>query len=168
MRLLAIDPGPEKTAWVEFDSDRFEILDKAIEQNRQVADMLMREAYGAVAIEYPRPRGQPMYTQLVDTICWIGRFANACNEKWVRVDRKDVKMTICGNTRATDSHIRAALISIFDERLQKNKGRGGNIPAIGNKAFPGPLLGVSKDLWAALAVAVTWTEGQKVLEKALS
>ena len=35
---------------------------------------------------------------------------------------------------------------------------GSKETAIGKKANPGPLYGVKKDIWAALAVAVTWAE----------
>jgi hypothetical protein len=48
--------------------------------------------------------------------------------------------------KAKDANIRQALIDIY----------GGNDKAIGNKKTPGPLYGIKGDLWAALAVAVTF------------
>jgi len=55
-----------------------------------------------------------------------------------------VKLHLCGSARAKDTNIRQALID-----------RYGGSAAIGKKAAPGPLYGVSKDVWSALAVAVT-------------
>ena len=36
---------------------------------------------------------------------------------------------------------------------------GGKDAAIGRKAAPGPLYGISRDMWSALAIAVTYTIG---------
>ena len=95
-----------------------------------------------------------MYTQLVDTIIWIGVFAGIWGgkESFAPIDRKDVKMHLCGNTRATDSNIRAAILSLYPAT------GGGKTGQIGTKKQPGPLYGVSKDIWAALAVALTYKE----------
>lgn len=57
-------------------------------------------------------------------------------------------MHICGRANASDTNIRAALIDLW----------GGKEKAIGKKATPGPLHGISKDVWAALAVAITYAE----------
>jgi hypothetical protein len=62
--------------------------------------------------------------------------------------RRDVKMHICGQMKAKDSNIRAALIDRF----------GGKERAIGRKASPGPLFGITADRWAALALAITWLD----------
>jgi len=42
--------------------------------------------------------------------------------------------------------------------IDRYGGVGGKRAAIGLKASPGPLHGVSKDVWAALAVAVTYAD----------
>jgi len=56
-----------------------------------------------------------------------------------------VKMHLCGQARAKDANIRQALIDRF-----------GGAAAIGRKAAPGPLYGISGDVWQALGLAVTW------------
>src|SRR3990167_6090451 len=56
---------------------------------------------------------------------------------------------LCHDSRAKDGNIRAALI----DRFGPGKDR-----AIGRKATPGPLFGVSSDVWSALAIAVTFTD----------
>jgi hypothetical protein len=67
-----------------------------------------------------------------------------------------VKMHLCGNTRAKDGNIRQALLDRFGP---------GKAIACGTKKQPGPLYGVSKDVWQALALAVTWSD-QQILKRA--
>jgi hypothetical protein len=155
MILLAVDPGSTDTAFIRYDTPLRKVLEHQRLPNAMVEDHLNKIAYGYGAdhliIEYPFPRGQPMYTQLVDTIYWIGRFAKAWNKEWEKMDRKDVKMTLCRSAKANDSQIRAAIISRYPAT------GGGAIGQIGTKALPGPLYGISADKWAALAVAITYS-----------
>jgi hypothetical protein len=89
-------------------------------------------------------RSKPLF----ETCVWIGRFV----QEWetltgaepLRVFRREVKLHLCGSPRAKDANIRQALIDRY----------GGKEAAIGRKASPGPLHGVSGDVWSALAVAV--------------
>jgi hypothetical protein len=60
--------------------------------------------------------------------------------------RRAVKLALCGDSRAKDANIRQALIDRF-----------GGSAAIGRKANPGPLYGISPDVRSALAIAVTYT-----------
>ena len=62
------------------------------------------------------------------------------------VYRHEVKLHLCGSARAKDANVRQALIDRF--------GPGKEL-AIGRKAAPGPLYGMTGDCWAALGVAVT-------------
>lgn len=56
--------------------------------------------------------------------------------------RIEVKKHLCHNGAAKDSNIRQALIDRFGPP--------------GVKKEPGILYGVKKDIWAAMAIAVTW------------
>ena len=56
--------------------------------------------------------------------------------------RKDEKINLCGNMKAKDSNIRQALIDRFG--------------VVGTKKNPGWFYGVSKDVWQAIAVGVTY------------
>jgi hypothetical protein len=58
-------------------------------------------------------------------------------------------MCLCGATKAKDSNIRQAIMDRYGSAREK---------AIGRKATPGPLYGVSKDIWAAIGVAITFDE----------
>ena len=60
-----------------------------------------------------------------------------------------MKLHLCHSARATDANIREALLDRYGPGKEK---------AVGRKAAPGPLFGVSKDIWSALAVAVTFSD----------
>lgn len=158
--VLAIDPGSSDSAWVLCNG--MNIIAKAKEDNHEAIksfnSILSEKDNVEIVIEYPAPRGQPMYTQIVDTIFWIGMFVHATvgdKGKYTRIDRKDVKMHLCGNTKAKDGNVRAALLSRYPAS------GGGKIGQIGIKNNPGPLFGVSNDIWAALGVAITFMEDSK-------
>ena len=159
--MIAIDPGDIKSAYVTLNSEG-EITDKGKVDNdwllKKLASKNKPWSIERLVIEYPKPRGQAMYTQLVDTIFWIGRFVQAWGGTWSKIDRKDVKMVLCGRSNAKDSNVRAALISLF--AAHKKQG-GGKIPQIGTKSQPGPLYGFVADTWQALGVAMAWRELQE-------
>lgn len=163
MKVLSIDPGNTKSAWLLYGiayGDKLGVVEAfGYEPNEELLPKLaeLRLNGTALVIEYPQPRGQPMYTQLVDTIFWIGRFVQSAAPEgdWKPIDRKDIKMTLCGNTKAKDSNIRAALISRFGGAFVPGRGE---VNPIGTKRNPGPLYGLSGDIWSALAVAVTYSE----------
>lgn len=87
--------------------------------------------------------GMPVGAEVFETVFWSGRFAEAYGiERVHRITRIEVKNHICHSSRAKDGNIRQALIDRFG--------------VVGTKKNPGPLFGISGDLWASLAVAVTW------------
>lgn len=61
------------------------------------------------------------------------------------VGRKEIVVALCGSARASDSNVRMVLIDRF----------WGKDAAIGRNANPRPLYGISRDMWSALAIAVT-------------
>jgi hypothetical protein len=99
--------------------------------------------------------GMAVGAEVFETCFWSGRFAERWFDNggtWDRIKRHQVKMHICGNMRAKDANIRTALIDMFGPGKEK---------AIGTKKNPGPLYGVSGDVWQALAVAVTYAEMER-------
>jgi hypothetical protein len=152
--ILAIDPGPTQSAWVVYRDGK--PLDFAIVANDVLLERLRITGYEAVVIEKVESYGMAVGRDVFETVFWSGRFAEAAEPLPVdRIGRKAVKLHLCGNTRAKDSNIRQALIDRYG-------GVGGKRAAIGLKASPGPLYGVSKDVWAALAVAVTYADQHEV------
>lgn len=160
MRVLAIDPGDKKSAWIVVCTEDG-ILDKAIENNLAVRNRLeyLLDFYqvDALAIEMVASYGMPVGKTVFETCVEIGRFwqiAIKCQRVLTQefVYRKDVKLTLCNSLRAKDANIRQALLDRYEPY------GGGSIPQIGTKKEPGPLYGISKDLWAALAVAEHFIE----------
>ena len=144
--VLAIDPGPSRSAWLRFDGVRPQGFGIAAN------DVLVRALRtgglpDVVVIEEIRSYGMAVGQETFDTARWTGRFEEAAHRVPVAfVGRKEIVVELCGSARASDSNVRAALIDRF----------GGKDAAIGRKASPGPLYGIANDVWSALAIAVTY------------
>ncbi|KKK88550.1 hypothetical protein LCGC14_2742030, partial [marine sediment metagenome] len=111
-----------------------------------------------LAIEMVASYGMPVGATVFETCLWIGRFIQSWDDDitYTKIYRKsDVCMTLCHTTRAKDSNIRQAIIDRYPAT------GGGKCPQIGIKSKPGPLYGVSKDIWSALAVAITYAETKR-------
>jgi hypothetical protein len=147
MIVLAIDPGPTRSAWCLYGPGT-EALDFGTEDNPVIlAESLSRYVVDCVVIEKVESFGMAVGAEVFETVFWSGRFAERASMVGLRVDRigrKAVKLHLCGTHRAKDPNIRQALVDRFGDK--------------GTKAHPGFLYGVSGDVWSALAVAVTWTD----------
>lgn len=150
MTILALDPGPEQTAWLELQPAPIKILGRGIDPNIEVINRLRdgpRYRDWTLAVEMIASYGMPVGAEVFETCVWIGRFVEAWKGSYSLVYRREVKMHLCGSSRAKDPNIRQALLDQFGPGRDK---------AIGTKKAPGPLYGIKADLWAALGVAVTW------------
>ena len=154
--ILGLDPGNEESAFVVVTGGGELVLSHRQDANETILGVLKEWPPDLVsmswhlAIEMVASYGMPVGREVFETCVWIGRFVQAwegLGKTWSLVYRKDTKMRLCGQTKAKDGNIRQALIDKF-----------GGANAIGTKAKPGPLYGISKDKWAALAVAVTYAE----------
>jgi len=150
-KLLAIDPGTDKTAWVVMAEDGKTILAHDITANKDMFDVLSKAAhyYGAdrMAIEMMASMGMAVGQSVFETAVWIGRFIQhwLYLKTWAEYEliyRADEKMHLCGNPRAKDPNIRQAILDSY-----------GPGDPVGKKKNPGPLYGISKDEWSAIAVA---------------
>ncbi|MCK9497845.1 MAG: hypothetical protein M0Q27_03435 [Candidatus Colwellbacteria bacterium] len=170
MKFLAIDPGPQYSAYV-LVNQKGGVLRHGYEENERLkavwptADRLL--------VEMVASYGMPVGQEIFETCLWIGRFIEAFGKPFVKVYRKEVKLALCQSLRAKDSHVRQALLDLY----------GGKHHAVGNKKCPvckgkkvvgrarldcrvckktgwlyppGPLAGIHGDQWAALAVAATY------------
>lgn len=160
--ILAVDPGLEQSGLVSYNIVSKEIHAPTIIQNTELLAWLTAGEYTwtHLIIEYPHVRGQMMKSQVIETIFWIGRFAEAWGDMstFIRFDRKEVCMRLCGRAAAKDKQIRRALIARFPAT------GGGAEPAIGTKKAPGPLYEIKAKedhKWAALGVAVAYADRLK-------
>ena len=161
--VFAVDPGNTHSAYAimtEQPEHDYRLLEFGKYENKECMDRMIGwlSKYlkpDRVVIERVASYGLAVGREVFETCEWIGRFSQEA-EKYVPVDyvfRKDEKITICGNMKAKDSNIRQALIDRFAETDLKN-GKG-------TKKNPDYFYGVSKDCWAAIAVAVTYLDMQK-------
>lgn len=159
LNILAIDPGPEKSAWVHLREGGVAAygLDANSYVRGEVCEYAQTYAQG-VAIEMIASYGMAVGAEVFETCVWIGRFMEAlvrCNiseREITLMKRQEVKMHLCHSPKANDSTIRQALIDRYGPGKEK---------AIGSKAKPGPLYHIKADIWSALAIAVTHWDAHK-------
>lgn len=153
MTILALDPGPEKTAWCLYADgkpQRFGHTD-----NHNIIQLIRRhtkEESNPVAIEIIEGFGLRVGMEVFSTCEWIGRFTQVLADsddfmQPIRVPRRAVKLALCQNPQARDTDVRAAVLH-----------RYGGKSAIGTKKNPGVLYGITGDMWSALAVGIVASE----------
>ena len=163
MKIFAIDPGNINSAYCVMTHD-YELLDFAKVPNSECMSKMMDWLHSPkpvdrVIVERVAGMGMAVGSEVFETCEWVGRFSQQA-ERFAKVEyiyRRDEKLYICGEMRAKDANIRAALIERF-AKFDKKNGKG-------TKKNPDVFYGVSADCWAAIAVAVTWLDMQK--EKAI-
>ena len=149
MSIIAIDPGNIMSGYVVLNNDltvkefgkidNFELLAK-INMNSFIENY--DEEY-CFAIEMIASYGMAVGQTVFDTCTWIGRFIQAWGGKYTYIYRKDEKINLCGTMKAKDTNIRQALIDRFG--------------VVGTKKNNGFFYGFKADIWAAMAVGVTFS-----------
>ena len=139
--VIGIDPGPEQSAYVEFDGKS--VWRHGIVTNKHLHTMMLSFVHTPIFIEMIASYGMAVGASVFNTCVEIGWFeavAHSCDIEVQRVYRKDVKLHLCNSPRAKDANVRQALI----DRLGPQ----------GTKKSQGPTYGIKSHEWAALAVAV--------------
>jgi hypothetical protein len=151
MLITAIDPGTEQSAVVRWNGSLVKMAE--ILPNADVLVYLDNISWsaGPLVIEWIESFGMPVGREVFETCRWVGRFHQQYPGQTHYVTRKEVKLNLCGSTKAKDANIRQALIDRF------------GLP--GTKRQPGATYGLKKDLWSAFAVAVTWMDARKMEAK---
>lgn len=146
--ILAIDPGPERSGWAIFRGGL--LTGSGVYANADVLTLCRMAREGtdqtAVVIESMESYGMPVGREVFEAVLWSGRFWEACAPLDVRfLSRRAVKLTLCDDPRAKDANVRQAVMDRFGSS---------RMVAIGTKHSPGPLYGVARDAWSALALAL--------------
>lgn len=145
MRILAIDPGNQQSAYALLDADLrpVKFAKKTNDEVMKDCITILEENTTVVVIEMIASYGMAVGKEVFETCVWIGRFIERlAPEAYKLIYRREEKENLCGSMRAKDSNIRQALIDRFG--------------VVGTKKNPGWFYGVSKDVWAAIAVGVTY------------
>lgn len=154
MKILGVDPGYTQSAYVLYDVDKELPISFATVPNADLLVYLDRCTADQIAVEHVASYGMSVGREVFATCVFVGRIIERW-ERWIgrsaarAVYRADVKLHLTHSRRSKDANVRQALIDKF--------GPGKDV-AIGKKATPGPLYGLTGDCWAALAVAITAAE----------
>lgn len=151
MNVLAVDPGPEQSAYARIDA-ACRPVEVGILPNEELRAELHRLSAGAhTAIEWISSYGMPVGVEVFDTCLWVG-----CFSEYLRlmghpttpqlIKRGEVKLHLCHTARAKDGNVTQALVDRFAPG-QPNKGKG-------TKTAPGWFYGFHDDIWQAYALAV--------------
>ena len=155
LTILALDPGNTQTGYAVLEMPEFRLIKFGKTDNPSLLTLVANSDIlydvDAVAIEMVASYGMAVGREVFETCVWIGRFHQAAGHPNTHyVYRKEEKEILCGSLRAKDANIRQALIDRYARHDLKN-GKG-------TKANPDVFYGVSKDVWAAIAVGVTYYE----------
>jgi hypothetical protein len=152
--VLAIDPGNFQTAYCWLNHARrieaFGKIDNPGMRDFLISAVAKTKGFAPptlVACEQVASYGMSVGASVFETCNFIGRLQEICEGyvPFTLVVRLEVKLAICHSPRANDSAIRTALIELFG--------------APGTAKAPGPTRGITKDIWAALALAETVRSG---------
>ena len=160
MIVLAIDPGPEVSAAVLYDAVTQHLVESKRAPNAELREWIRRSGPAAgyhqctLAIEMIASYGMPVGAETFETCVEIGRYMQQwqqlADRPVTRVYRREVKLHLCGSVRANDANVRRAILDRFGPGREK---------AVGTKSKPGPLYGLSADLWQAFGVALVVSDG---------
>ncbi len=178
-KVLAIDPGPLSSAWLEYDKETGNPYAWNMEDNDEVLSSLSLQHHHVsfLAIEHIQHygRGMPVGADVFETCIWIGRFIEASRLPWVLIKNPTIRTCLCGSATANGRQIKQTLIDRFGGKdkavggvkCPKCKGKGWvgrgrpTCPVCDGRLWahpPGPLHDMTDHIWSALAVAVCWSE----------
>ena len=153
MLILGIDPGNVESAYTVWDGIKLN-SDFGKVQNDDLMSKIIENPWkvDAVVIEQIKSYGMAVGETIFETVFWSGRFAQAARVPFFRVPRMEVKVNLCGSSRAKDGNVIQALIDRFAPDTP-NKGKG-------TKKSPGFFYGFSKDVWQSFALSVSFIDIQ--------
>lgn len=149
--IIAIDPGPQESAYLVWDGSCVVAFGKISNDGLILKFRSIAESEGAnrCVIEMIACYGMAVGAEVFETCVWIGRFMEAFGaHRCDRITRGEVKVHVCNSRKAKDANVRQALIDRFGGPSSIKRG--------------GELYKVAGDVWAALALAVTWWDSRAV------
>ena len=151
--ILSIDPGNEFSAYTMINNGFKPVHAEKIPNKELLATIrAYHQKYQPLeveaVIEMVASYGMAVGREVFETCVWIGRYQeallNAGAKSVTLMPRKEVKMNLCGQTKAKDSNIRQALIDRFG--------------VVGTKKNQGWFYGFKADIWQAYALGVTYLD----------
>lgn len=163
MKILGIDPGTVDSGYVVFNPLDMQVIESGVVSNEELLQSNVFDDADIICIEMIASYGMPVGQTTFETILWIGRYVQVCifkNKKFeLLYKKKDINPTLCYSNKAKDANIRQAILDLFPAT------GGGSVPQKGTKSNPGPLFGVSSHAFSALAVALTYSIQNKLVNR---
>lgn len=163
MTFIAIDPGPEKSAYVVIEDGRIVRANKV--GNGLLLDILSTpEWIEEHAVIEQIKAYQHIGDSALWTVHWCGRFHQVAVQNGMHiayVPRSTVKTHLTGHCRTSkDRHVREALIDRWGPpQIPITDEEQAHLPRSKRRKFrPGPTAAFRADMWAALAVATWWLD----------
>ena len=144
--VVGIDPGTTVSGIVLWNPITRRVIRAVAEmENAEVRERLLADWLPPyrVVCEWIQAMGMPVGREVFETCRFIGRLEEIClarGQPITFIQRPTVKSRLCGSARAKDGNVRQALLD--------------HIGPCGTKKAQGPLYGVSKHAWNALAVVI--------------
>lgn len=162
MKILAIDPGNEESAYTVID-ETFKPIEFGKVTNLQLINDIRNIAiyhhisHFAIEMVGHYGTGMPAGKEIFDTCVWIGRFIQEVGKPVELIKRKTVVSHLCGSVKGKDGNVSQALIDRFAYGVP-NHGKG----YVNKKVnAPGWFYGFKADCWQAYAVGVTYLDKLK-------
>jgi hypothetical protein len=190
-RILAVDPGPDMSGVVVFDSERWRVLFAGDVDSAVLLSFLLGEIDGLIFGLTFRSKDDCIDQLVLEDITFMGavvgrsvfetaKLIGDLRTAWratrgsrgvFLVPRQDVKTCLCGGShyRCPDSGRLKKVNDTVVKRAVMAKftaSGGGATPEIGTKKKPGPLwiMKGQKHAWSALAIALTHHETAKAAD----
>jgi hypothetical protein len=150
--IYAIDPGRLESGWMLWDASGRRVIRCGIDPNETLSRILIEEGQGPrrpLFVEMMACYGKAVGQEVFETAVWIGRFIeiwSILDQPWHLVYRVKIKAHHCHRASVTDANINQALRDKYG--------------VVGTKKNPGPLWGVKKHIWSALAIATYAAEAK--------
>jgi len=142
---LAIDPGPERSAYILWNrhENQIEQMDGEILNEDLLLKIIEWRALNLqIAVEGVESYGMPVGKSVFETVRWAARFEQAFYPYDVTYYRSsDCRHWLCNNRNAKKAHVNTVLKDVW------------GVP--GTKKAPGVIYGVKNHLWSALAILTT-------------
>ncbi len=149
MKILGIDPGPEQSASVLWDTEEKRILGHSQAENglfKVGIKIAWHEGeFEICAIEDVSYYGKVLNRSTFDTLKMIGRLLEICDPYTALVEFPSIAYHFCNSRRGVKT---SQINKVLEDKY------GGK----GTKKNPGPLYGIKEHEWSALSVALYYAE----------
>jgi hypothetical protein len=131
MIIIGIDPGPEKSGYVELDTETALVTNACHDYNYEIRQRLSEYMDEHILVqEMPASYGMAVGATIMETCVQLGRFEECCVFGYTRLYRKTIATILCGQAKAKGPYIRQCIIDMYGagaiggKKCTRCKGKG--------------------------------------------